>query len=135
MEINKSRFSSIERITEQYLSQRTTRDCKTDNSVSFDDLLKERLNVEANHGSTALRFTKHADERLMQRNIVLSDDQMKRLENGTRKASEKGIKESLILMDSLAFIVNTKNNTVITAMEQSGSDDNIYTNIDGAVVI
>lgn len=38
-------------------------------------------------------------------------------------------------MDSLSFIVNTKNNTVITAMEQSGDTDNVYTNIDGAVII
>jgi flagellar operon protein len=60
---------------------------------------------------------------------------MIRLQNGARKAEEKGIKESLVIMDSLSFIVNTKNNTVITAMEQSGDTDNVYTNIDGAVII
>ena len=52
-----------------------------------------------------------------------------------QKASEKGIKESLVLMDSLAFIVNVPNKTVVTAMDQGESGDNIFTNIDGAVIV
>jgi hypothetical protein len=36
------------------------------------------------------------------------------------------------MVDDYAFIVNTKNNTVITAV--SGNDDKIFTNIDGAVI-
>ena len=47
----------------------------------------------------------------------------------------KGIKESLVIVDNLAFIVNTDKKTVITAIDQNSSDDNIYTNIDGAVVM
>lgn len=65
----------------------------------------------------------------------MTEEQLSRLEDGAHKASAKGIKESLVLMDGLAFIVNTKNNTVITAMNQSGTEENIYTNIDGAVII
>ncbi len=51
------------------------------------------------------------------------------------KAGQKGIRDSLVLVDQLAFIVNTKSNTVITAMDQTEADENIYTNIDGAVII
>ena len=51
------------------------------------------------------------------------------------KASEKGIKESLVIVDSLAFIVNVPNQTVVTAMDQTESDENVFTNIDGAVII
>ena len=40
-----------------------------------------------------------------------------------------------MLVDRLAFIVNTKNNTVITAMDQTETNDSIFTNIDGAVII
>ena len=60
---------------------------------------------------------------------------MTRLEEGIRKASDKGIKESLVLVDDLAFIVNTDKKMVITAIDQNSSEDNIYTNIDGAVII
>ncbi len=60
---------------------------------------------------------------------------MERLGDGAKKAGEKGIRESLVLVDELAFIVNTKNNMVITAMDQTETDENIFTNIDGAVII
>ena len=73
--------------------------------------------------------------RLDQRDIALSEDQSSRLEAGVQKASEKGIKESLVIVDSLAFIVNVPNQTVVTAMDQTESMDNVFTNIDGAVII
>jgi flagellar operon protein len=57
---------------------------------------------------------------------------MERLEQGTTKAREKGIRESLIMVDDLAFIVNVKNNTVVTAVNDS--ENGVFTNIDGAVI-
>ena len=62
----------------------------------------------------------------------LSKEQMIRLSEGTDRARQKGIKESLIVVDELAFIVNVKNNTVVTAV--GDSEDKIFTNIDGAVI-
>ena len=82
-----------------------------------------------------LRFSKHAAGRLEERNIALSDEQMIRLNDAARKASEKGIKESLVIVDSLAFIVNVPNNTVVTALDRTDSEDNVFTNIDGAVIV
>ncbi len=79
-----------------------------------------------------LVFSKHANERLKSRNIDLSHEQLERLNDGTVKAGEKGIKESLVMVDDFAFIVNTKSNTVITAV--SGNDDKVFTNIDGAII-
>ena len=57
------------------------------------------------------------------------------MQAGTAKASQKGIRESLVLVDQLAFIVNIPNNAVVTAMQQNETDENIFTNIDGAVII
>lgn len=82
--------------------------------------------------SNELVFSKHANERLLSRKIDLSDSQLERLQNGARRAEEKGIKESLVMVDNLAFIVNVKNNTVITAVNEK--DDKVFTNIDGAVI-
>ncbi len=136
MEIKNGQFSSIEQVAGQYLNHKSKESTLDNVGMSFDALLRQQLTLkEQQQAGTELKFSKHADARLAQRNITLSDEQMKRLEDGTRKAGEKGIKESLVLMDSLAFIVNTRNNTVITAMEQSSNDENIYTNIDGAVII
>jgi len=51
------------------------------------------------------------------------------------KASEKGIKDSLIIMSNKAFVVNLKSKTVITAMDGEMLKNSVFTNIDGAVII
>ena len=67
--------------------------------------------------------------------ITLSEEQSLRLEEGVQKAQAKGITDSLVLVDTLAFIVNVPNQTVVTAMDQTESEENIFTNIDGAVIV
>ena len=69
------------------------------------------------------------------RNIELTSSQMERLQEGTQKAQQKGIRESLVIVDQLAFIVNVPNQTVVTAMSQNETAENVFTNIDGAVII
>ena len=73
--------------------------------------------------------------RLADRNIELTSGQMERLQEGTQRAQQKGIKESLVIVDQLAFIVNIPNSTVVTAMNQNDAVENVFTNIDGAVII
>ncbi|MCL2499230.1 MAG: hypothetical protein FWE90_02720 [Defluviitaleaceae bacterium] len=85
-------------------------------SVSFRDVL----------------FSKHAALRLDSRDIKLSDDQITRLGTAIGKAQEKGIRDSLILMDDVALVVNIRSRTVITAMNRQ---DNVFSNIDGAVIV
>lgn len=97
--------------------------------IPFHEILKDKQTLVA----PELKFSKHANERLASRNIDLSDDQYRRLESGAKKAYEKGIKESLVMVDNLAFIVNIKNNTVVTAVNEG--EEKIFTNIDGAVII
>ena len=82
-----------------------------------------------------MKFSKHATQRLSDRNISLSEEQLARLQKGAELSNEKGIRESLVVMDEFAFIVNTQNNTVITAMEQEKQGENIFTHIDGAVFV
>ncbi|PKM54068.1 MAG: hypothetical protein CVV00_09735, partial [Firmicutes bacterium HGW-Firmicutes-5] len=77
-----------------------------------------------------LKFSKHASMRLDVRQIELSDDQMTRLEAGVNKAEAKGIKESLVLMDNVALVVNIENKTVVTALDQSEAREHVFTNID-----
>ena len=60
---------------------------------------------------------------------------MERLNAGMARAGQKGIKESLVIVDQMAFIVNVPNNTVVTAMNQQDAEENVFTNIDGAVIV
>ena len=88
---------------------------------------------EVKQADSTLKFSKHASTRLEQRGINLTSGQMKRLEDATTKASQKGIKDSLVIVDELAFIVNVPNHTVVTALNSSDTGENVFTNIDGAV--
>lgn len=127
-----NQFASIEQVTDRYLSRSSAQTADSANGLSFEEIFKQKQEVSE---SSELRFSKHAQGRLNDRHIDLSEEQSERLESGVMKASEKGIKESLVLLDSLAFIVNVPNRTVVTAMEQSESKDNIFTNIDGAIIV
>lgn len=124
-----NQFVSIEQAADRYFGQKTT-EIPQSQGLSFEEILKRKQDVTE---SSKLRFSKHAATRLADRNINLSAEQNERLENGVLKAGEKGIRESLVVVDSLAFIVNIPNKTVVTAMDQTESEDNIFTNIDGAV--
>ena len=101
--------------------------------VSFQDVL-QKIQQEA-VDKDSLIFSKHENERLISRNINLNEEQMSRLNKGVVQAREKRINESLVMMDNIAFIVNVKNNTVVTAMDQAANDNNVFTNIDGAVIV
>ncbi|WP_330364756.1 TIGR02530 family flagellar biosynthesis protein [Butyrivibrio sp. NC3005] len=131
--INKN-FLSIDQIQNTYLKDAVavTKEIEKQ-TASFAEILD--IASSKNKEAEPLRFSKHATARLMDRNIEMTTDQINRLNQGKIEASEKGIKESLILVDQLAFIVNVKNNTVVTAMNNDDTDETkVFTNIDGAVI-
>lgn len=131
MKIQTNSFHSLEQVQSEYLSQAPkVPAAKPQGSLSFQDILEQASGVKKE-----VRFSKHASSRLNTRNIELTDGQMERLNEGAKRAQAKGIKDSLVLVDSLAFIVNVPSSTVVTAMEQSEAQENIFTNIDGAVII
>ncbi|ANF96524.1 TIGR02530 family flagellar biosynthesis protein [Paenibacillus bovis] len=83
-----------------------------------------------------LKFSNHASKRLEQRGIQFSKEQMNSLNQAIDKAAAKGSKDSLILMqNNVALIVNVPNRTVVTAMDGNSMKDNVFTQIDSAVII
>lgn len=90
----------------------------------FDSIFKEELEK--------IKFSSHAAKRLEARNIQLSETEISKLQDAVERAEMKGAKDSLVMMDKTAFIVNVPNKTVVTAM-QLGDNDNIFTNIDSVV--
>ena len=126
MKLN-NQFSSIEQVTSQYLNQNKVSVNKEEGN-SFDKVLQEKKLENKINEASNLKFSKHALERLADRQIDLTREQITRLENGAEN-------ESLVMVDSLAFIVSVKNQTVITAMDSKETTDHIFTNIDGAVLM
>lgn len=83
----------------------------------------------------SVKFSKHAVERIVSRDIKLSDTDYARLEKGLGLAKQKGIRQTLIMMDNKVFIASVKNNTIITASAEENLKENVFTNIDGAVIV
>ena len=130
--VNNGSLGSIEQIRGRYLDQGTKEKKIQDKTGFTGRSFRDILINESEKETGALRFSKHANARLASRNINLSNEQISRLSEGTDRARQKGINESLIVVDELAFIVNVKNNMVVTAV--GDSEDKIFTNIDGAVI-
>ena len=132
MDIQKNGYYSIEQVTNRYLDRNsdTTGTGRAD-GLSFQKILEQKSAEETHE----LKFSKHAAGRLAGRNISLTKNQLERLNDGARKAEQKGIRDSLVIMDKLAFIVNVPNNTVVTAMDSTETNENVFTNINGAVIV
>lgn len=99
-------------------------------ALSFGQVLEANLQK-----SGELKFSAHAQQRISDRGIQLTQSDLSRLEKGVAQAAAKGSKESLVLKDNLAFVVSVKNNTVITAVDAASMKGNIFTNIDSAVIV
>ena len=82
--------------------------------------------------ASKVQFSKHASVRLSDRNIQLTGSQLARIEEGVTRAQNKGIRDSLVLIDNIALVVNIANKVVVTALNQQ---DQVFTNIDGAVIV
>ncbi len=98
------------------------------NETDFKTLLDEARNEQ-------VRFSNHAVQRMERRNISLSRDDIGLLREGFRRAEEKGSKESLLLMDRTAFVINVPDRTVITAVDQENMKEKTFTNIDSAILL
>jgi len=96
-------------------------------SNNFKELLSEKLKNEVS-------FSKHANERIQQRNIDVSQEVTEKLNEAAVQAKDKGLKNVLVMIDNQAFILSTMNNKVITAVNSDDLKENIFTNIDGAVI-
>lgn len=82
-----------------------------------------------------LKFSAHALQRLKDRKIALDQGTLGRVNTAVDKAAAKGVQDTLVLTNDAALIVNVKNRTVVTAMDRGALDGNVFTNIDGAVIV
>lgn len=85
--------------------------------------------------SDRLKLSGHAQTRLASRNLQLGKEEWDRVLGGVDKAAEKGAKESLVMVDDIALVVSVRNRTVITAMDRENLKNNVFTNIDSAVIV
>jgi len=99
------------------------------NTKSFAEVLGDQQ-----HGME-VKLSAHAQRRLAQQNITISRQDITRIGAAVQKAEMKGARESLMLLEDLALVVNIRNRTVITAIDKTRQRDKIFTNIDSTVIL
>lgn len=119
----------IKRLENQIINS-SQRNIQSNSNKSFEQVLDRIQKSDED-----IKFSKHALNRMDNRNIKLDSNEMDRLKYGFNKAEEKGVRDALILMGDKAFIASIKNKTVITTVNQDQLQDNVFTNIDGAVIV
>ncbi len=105
---------------------------------NFQTMLEEQLRRNQLNGTgrdTELHFSKHALERVTQRGIDITGPLMDDLKGAVEKARAKGSRDCVVIDSSGAFIVNIPNNVIITAVSGDEMKENIFTNIDSAVIV
>lgn len=99
-------------------------------SGGFDTMLRQEIQK-----TEGLQFSKHSKERIEQRGISLTDELMADLNAAAGKARLRGARDVVMIGQDAAFIVSVTNNMVVTAMNGEEMKDNIFTNIDSAVIL
>lgn len=84
---------------------------------------------------SGVKFSNHAIERMQSRGVSFNKGDLDRLNQAVDKASAKGSKDTLVLMNDAALIVSVKNKTVVTVMDQAALKENVFTNIDSTIVM
>ncbi|MCW8859270.1 MAG: flagellar protein [Deltaproteobacteria bacterium] len=95
---------------------------------SFDQLLQNKIE------QGGVKFSKHATDRMQSRGINFSSNQMQRLVSAVSQVNAKGGRESLVMLDNTALVVSVKNETVVTVVDREQLKNNVFTNIDSAVI-
>lgn len=95
---------------------------------SFKDILEAKLDHE-------IKFSGHALQRIQRREINFDEARLEKLKTAVEMADKKGARSSLVLMEDLALIVSIKNRTVITAIDGKNVKENVFTNIDSAIIV
>jgi len=100
-----------------------------------DELGKAEAPKDLNQVKNPLKFSAHASQRLSDRKIALDSQTLQKVNDAVDKAEAKGVDDTLVLTKDAALIVSVKNRTVITAMDRGSLTGNVFTNIDGAVIV
>ena len=105
---------------------------------SFKEILDGKISTSKPESAiitetSSLKFSKHAIDRMRSRGIGMDQDLIKNLDRGMELLTEKGAKDSLIVTEKGAFIVNVPNKTVVTVV--GSAKEQVFSNIDTAVIV
>ncbi|OIJ09907.1 flagellar protein [Anaerobacillus arseniciselenatis] len=99
-------------------------------TTSFKDMFQSQIKDKVE-----LKISKHAEKRLNDRGIVIDQNKWSQISSKVQEAKTKGVHDSLVVLRDAALVVSAKNNTVITALDRKEAKDQVFTNINGTILI
>src|SRR5690625_3513738 len=85
--------------------------------------------------ATEVKVSKHAKQRLLERNIHISEEKWQKISDKVNEAKDKGVTNSVVVTNEATLLVSAKNNTVVTAMNRDEATSKIFTNINGTILL
>lgn len=117
-------------------SQRKPKETSSEFDQAFDRAVSNLgSSADLDQVKSPLKFSAHATQRLKDRKIAIDPMTMAKITDAVDKAEAKGVEDTLVLTPDAALIVNVSNRTVITALDRKAASGNVFTNIDGAVIV
>jgi flagellar operon protein len=105
---------------------RTSQPAGTVGGASFGDLL--------NRAGQGIQLSRHAQKRIERRDLDLDPARLTRLNSAIDRAAAKGSRNSVVMLDGLAVVVDVRDRTVVTAMNAQEGKEKVFTNIDSVVI-
>lgn len=103
---------------------------KAVSGISFNKIFSVELEK-----TSGIKMSAHAERRLIERNVSLNQEDLRKIGDAVQTAASKGARESLVIYGDLALVASVKNRTIITAIQGKDMENHIFTNIDSAVII
>jgi flagellar operon protein len=119
----------INKINSSQLNRIDINNSRTSASNDFGKLLESIQN------KNQIKISAHAQVRLKERNINLSESDINKIQTAVNSIKAKGGRDALILYNNVAYITSVNNNTIVTAVSSDNLKDNIFTNIDSAMIL
>jgi len=126
---------NVTRLPGQKKVDQTNRLPQKGGKSEFNDILKQSQ-VESQkplHGG--LNVSTHAAKRLQERSIDFNGDEYLKVKDAMARLKEKGGKQSLVVTDKAAYIVDVKNNKLVTAVDKASMNENVFTKIDSTLFV
>ncbi len=133
-------YPNVTSIPQTQSDYRVKKEVDAPDKGEFDRVFDEALSssgskIDLNQVKQPLKFSAHAAQRLKDRKIALDPATMAKVNDAVDRAQAKGVEDTLVLTPNAALIVSVKNRTVVTALDRNALEGNVFTNIDGAVII
>lgn len=104
---------------------------KPGQNSEFQNLLNDQIGSQP--VSEGINLSVHAAKRINERQIDIDNGEYVKLKEAIGKLKSKGGKDSLVVTEKAAYIVDVEKNKIVTAINKENLAENVFTKIDSTL--